>query len=84
MTSEEIIDFFAPAQSSVDAVINWLVSAGIERQRISQSANKQASISYKPGYYRGVFCLSLARKSDITIHIFVQFSLTTMSIVDSI
>ncbi|PTB37277.1 hypothetical protein M441DRAFT_72569 [Trichoderma asperellum CBS 433.97] len=41
MTSEEIIDFFAPAQSSVDAVINWLVSSGIERQRISQSANKQ-------------------------------------------
>lgn len=51
MTSEEIIDFFAPAQSSVDAVINWLVSSGIERQRISQSANKQASpLSYKPGY----------------------------------
>lgn len=55
MTSEEIIDFFAPAQSSVDAVINWLVSSGIERQRISQSANKQVSISCKPGYYRGVY-----------------------------
>jgi hypothetical protein len=52
MTSEEIIDFFAPAQSSVDAVINWLVSSGIERQRISQSANKQVN-TYKPGYYRG-------------------------------
>lgn len=57
MTSEEIIDFFAPAQSSVDAVINWLVSSGIERQRISQSANKQVStcISHRLGYYRGVY-----------------------------
>ncbi|UKZ74649.1 hypothetical protein TrVFT333_002319 [Trichoderma virens FT-333] len=41
MTAEEVIDFFAPAQSSVDAVIDWLVSSGIDRKRISQSANKQ-------------------------------------------
>ncbi|RFU72704.1 alkaline serine protease [Trichoderma arundinaceum] len=41
MTSEEVINFFAPAQSSVDAVIDWLTSSGIERQRISQSVNKQ-------------------------------------------
>ncbi|KAL5089120.1 hypothetical protein Trisim1_005975 [Trichoderma cf. simile WF8] len=41
MTVEEVTDFFAPAQSSVDAVIDWLVSAGIDRKRISQSANKQ-------------------------------------------
>jgi tripeptidyl-peptidase-1 len=43
MTSEEVTDFFAPAQSSVDAVIDWLVSSGIAPSRISQSANKQAS-----------------------------------------
>lgn len=43
MTSEEVIEFFAPAQSSVDAVIDWLVSSGIGPSRISQSANKQAS-----------------------------------------
>jgi hypothetical protein len=62
MTSEEIIDFFAPAQSSVDAVIDWLVSSGIERQRISQSANKQASpSSYKPGYYRGFYAQGWSR-----------------------
>lgn len=46
MTVEEVTDFFAPAQSSVDAVIDWLVSAGIDRKRISQSANKQVSCNY--------------------------------------
>ena len=46
MTSEEVIEFFAPAQSSVDAVIDWLVSSGIDPSRISQSANKQASTKY--------------------------------------
>lgn len=46
MTVEEVTDFFAPAQSSVDAVIDWLVSSGIDRARISQSANKQVSCSY--------------------------------------
>lgn len=46
MTSEEVIDFFAPAQSSVDAVLDWLTSAGIERRRISQSANKQVNMLY--------------------------------------
>jgi hypothetical protein len=57
MTSEEIINFFAPAQSSVDAVIDWLVSSGFERQRISQSANKQVNISRKhnAGYYRDAY-----------------------------
>ncbi len=43
MTSEEVIEFFAPAQSSVDAVISWLVGYGIAPARISQSANKQVS-----------------------------------------
>jgi len=43
MTPEEVIDFFAPDQSSVDAVIDWLVASGISRNRIGQSANKQVS-----------------------------------------
>lgn len=34
-------DFFAPADTSVDAVRSWLESAGIASNRISQSANKQ-------------------------------------------
>lgn len=41
MTAGEVIDFFAPEQSSVDVVIDWLVSAGISRNRIGQSVNKQ-------------------------------------------
>lgn len=45
MTTDEVTKLFAPAQSSVDAVIDWLVSSGISPSRISQSANKQASRS---------------------------------------
>lgn len=41
MTAEEVIDFFAPEQANVDAVIEWLVASGIERHRIGQSINKQ-------------------------------------------
>lgn len=44
MSPEEVIDFFAPDQSSVDSVIDWLVSSGIARHRISQSTNKQVSV----------------------------------------
>lgn len=53
MTAEEVVNFFAPAQSSVDAVIDWLTSSGIERQRISQSANRQVSyiLEIRVGYY---------------------------------
>lgn len=40
-TAEEVIDIFAPSTESVDAIRSWLVSAGIEAQRISQSVNKQ-------------------------------------------
>lgn len=32
---------FAPVKDSVDAVKQWLTSAGIEAKRISQSVNKQ-------------------------------------------
>jgi tripeptidyl-peptidase-1 len=41
MTPEEIIDFFAPPQSSVNAVITWLTESGISADRIGQSVNKQ-------------------------------------------
>ncbi|KAH8901971.1 hypothetical protein BR93DRAFT_973059 [Coniochaeta sp. PMI_546] len=41
MTSEEVIDFFAPAKESVDAVRDWLISEGVPAKKISQSANKQ-------------------------------------------
>ncbi|KAK8022785.1 Tripeptidyl-peptidase sed1 [Apiospora rasikravindrae] len=41
MSSEEVIDFFAPQQSSVDAVIDWVVASGISRDRVAQSVNKQ-------------------------------------------
>ncbi|KAF4633910.1 hypothetical protein G7Y89_g4204 [Cudoniella acicularis] len=41
MTVEEIIDFFAPDQSSTDAVLGWLVSSGISADRLSVSSNKQ-------------------------------------------
>ena len=41
MTPEEVIDFFAPQQSSVDAITEWLVSSGISADRFALSANKQ-------------------------------------------
>jgi tripeptidyl-peptidase-1 len=41
LSSKEVIDFFAPAAESVDAVTEWLKSAGFAADRISQSANKQ-------------------------------------------
>ncbi|KAI1364802.1 peptidase S8/S53 domain-containing protein [Xylaria arbuscula] len=41
LTAEEVVDFFAPPESSVQAVRNWLVEAGIEEHKTSQSANKQ-------------------------------------------
>ncbi|WQF82591.1 Putative peptidase S53, activation domain, Sedolisin domain, peptidase S8/S53 domain superfamily [Colletotrichum destructivum] len=41
MSPQEVIDFFAPAQTSVDIVVDWLVDCGISRSRIGQSANRQ-------------------------------------------
>ncbi|EFQ35648.1 Pro-kumamolisin [Colletotrichum graminicola] len=41
MSPQEVIDFFAPAQTSVDIVVSWLVDCGISRDRIGQSANRQ-------------------------------------------
>jgi tripeptidyl-peptidase I len=47
MSAQEVIDFFAPPQSSIDVVKEWLVSAGIESHRIGHSANKQVRFAAK-------------------------------------
>lgn len=39
--AEEVIDIFAPAPETVEAVYKWLHSAGIESARITHSADKQ-------------------------------------------
>ncbi|CAK7262473.1 hypothetical protein SEPCBS57363_000062 [Sporothrix epigloea] len=41
MSAEEVIDFFAPPRTTVDIVVNWLTSAGIHIDRVSQSTNRQ-------------------------------------------
>lgn len=41
MSTEEVVDFFAPARHRVDAVHDWLKKTGVEAHRISESANKQ-------------------------------------------
>jgi sulfur carrier protein ThiS len=41
MTVEEVVDFFAPHQSTVDAVTEWLAESGISADRFAISANKQ-------------------------------------------
>jgi tripeptidyl-peptidase-1 len=41
MTSRDVIDLFAPANESVDAVRGWLISEGVPAARISQSTNRQ-------------------------------------------
>ena len=40
-TAEEVHDIFAPSQAAVDTIRGWLESAGISKDRISQSVNKQ-------------------------------------------
>lgn len=47
MTSDEIIDFFAPHASSIDVVTEWLVESGIAPERIGLSVNKQVRDSSK-------------------------------------
>jgi tripeptidyl-peptidase I len=37
----EVAEIFAPSQATVDSVREWLVSAGIPAEKISQSLNKQ-------------------------------------------
>ncbi|RDW62407.1 hypothetical protein BP6252_11840 [Coleophoma cylindrospora] len=41
MTAEEIIDFFAPKPSTLDAVTDWLIASGISADRFAISVNKQ-------------------------------------------
>ena len=41
MTAEEVIDFFAPEQSRIDLIMDWLTETGIVADRISLSINKQ-------------------------------------------
>jgi tripeptidyl-peptidase-1 len=41
LSAEEIVDHFAPAKHTVDAVRSWLEASGVAAHRISQSANKQ-------------------------------------------
>jgi tripeptidyl-peptidase-1 len=41
MTAEEVVDFFSPHQSTIDAVMEWLISSGISADRFAISANKQ-------------------------------------------
>ncbi|KAI1488921.1 peptidase S8/S53 domain-containing protein [Biscogniauxia mediterranea] len=41
LSPEEVIDFFAPPPTSVAAIKEWLVKAGIPSHAISQSTNKQ-------------------------------------------
>ncbi|KXX79833.1 Tripeptidyl-peptidase sed1 [Madurella mycetomatis] len=41
LSRDQVIDFFAPENRSVDVVKRWLISAGIRETRLSQSENKQ-------------------------------------------
>ena len=40
-TSDEINSIFAPSKSTFDSIHDWLESAGIQAEKISQSVNKQ-------------------------------------------
>ena len=40
-SAKEVHEIFAPAQTTVDTVRDWLIDTGIENSRISQSVNKQ-------------------------------------------
>lgn len=39
-TKQQVVDTFAPAQESIDAVTQWLVEAGIPERSITLSQNK--------------------------------------------
>jgi tripeptidyl-peptidase I len=41
MTPEEVVDFFAPEQSTTDSVLKWLAESGFSADRVAISANKQ-------------------------------------------
>ena len=46
---------FAPPKSSVEAVQDWLISAGVAASRLSQSANKQV----------GWLCTCMTNKAEM-------------------
>jgi hypothetical protein len=62
MTAEEVVDFFAPHQSTVDAVTEWLVESGISADRFAISANKQvlppSQFSMEPSKFSASCCES--------------------------
>ncbi|KAF3768143.1 subtilisin-like protein [Cryphonectria parasitica EP155] len=41
LSADEVIDLFAPSETSVAAVMDWLTASGISADRLSLSANKQ-------------------------------------------
>ncbi|KAK0625070.1 Pro-kumamolisin, activation domain-containing protein [Bombardia bombarda] len=41
LTADEVTNLFAPPEEAVDAVQEWLVSSGIDKNRLSRSINKQ-------------------------------------------
>ncbi|KAK3936734.1 alkaline serine protease [Diplogelasinospora grovesii] len=41
LSPEEVIESFSPPEHSVQIVTDWVASAGIAKERVSQSANKQ-------------------------------------------
>lgn len=56
MTAEEVVDFFAPRESTVDAVTAWLAESGISSDRFAVSVNKQvlshtSVLTFMPYWY---------------------------------
>jgi len=43
MSPEEVVDFFAPEQSTTEAVMEWLAESGISADRVALSTNKQVN-----------------------------------------
>lgn len=41
MTAEEVIDFFAPHESTSGVVLEWLAESGLSTDRLEISVNKQ-------------------------------------------
>lgn len=46
MNAQEVVDFFAPHESSVDVVTEWLAEAGISSDRFALSINKQVQLTH--------------------------------------
>jgi tripeptidyl-peptidase-1 len=52
MKAEEVHDFFAPDESTIDAVTGWLTASGFGSDRFALSVNKQVFCDtfYAPFY----------------------------------